>query len=78
MEKYLPDDLIWEIYRKLHKSYMYDLKAELEEFVEELEWRKENNLGDDFAEWEESSYYTSSSSPGSSFISSTDSLLEQT
>lgn len=77
MEKYLPDDLIWEIYRKLHKSYMYDLKAELEEFVEELEWRRENNLGDDFDEWEESSDYTTSS-PGSSFISSTDSLLEQT
>ena len=48
----LPDDLIWEIYRKLHKSYMFDLAEELEEFVEEWEWRKENNLGDDFDEWD--------------------------
>lgn len=49
----LPNDLIWKIYRKLHNDYMFDLKEELYEMCLEYEWRKENNLGDDFDEdWE--------------------------
>lgn len=46
----LPNDIIWEIYRRVHKSYMFDLADELEEFVDDWNWRKENNLGDDFDE----------------------------
>ena len=67
----LPDDLIWEIYRKLHKSYMFDLAEELEEFVEEWEWRKENNLGDDFDEWNtEDTSDTEDSNSEYSYVSS--------
>ena len=67
----LPDDLIWEIYRKLHKSYMFDLAEELEEFVEEWEWRKVNNLGDDFDEWNtEDTSDTEDSNSEYSYVSS--------
>jgi len=58
----LPYDLILLIYERLHKKYMYDLAEELEEFVEEWEWRKENNLADDFDEdYDPSTDYESSS-----------------
>ena len=48
----LPDDIVWYIYKKLHKLYMKDLNDELIEFVEDWEWRKNNNLGDDFNDWD--------------------------
>ena len=48
----LPDDMIYEIYRKLHRTYMKTLKDEIYDFVEILEFRKENNLGDDLDEWD--------------------------
>jgi hypothetical protein len=48
----LPFDLQEVIGFKVHKLYMYDLAEELEEFVEDWNWRKENNLGDDFADWD--------------------------
>jgi hypothetical protein len=44
----LPYDIIELIYRKLHKLYMINLEEEIEDFVDEWEWRKNNNLGDDF------------------------------
>jgi hypothetical protein len=46
----LPFDILEIIYKKIHVSYMFDLAEELEEFVEDWKWRKENNLGDDFDE----------------------------
>lgn len=50
----LPFDLQELIGMKLHKLYMSQLTDELYEECLEYEWRKENNLGDDFddSEWE--------------------------
>ena len=42
----LPFDILELIGKKLHKLYMIDLAEE----IYEVEWRKENNLGDDFDE----------------------------
>lgn len=53
MKNYLSDlcfDLQELIYFKLHKLYMEDLKEEIYEECLEYEWRKDNNLGDDFDE----------------------------
>jgi hypothetical protein len=46
----LPNDLILLIYEKLHRSYMKDLAEEIYEKWDEIEWYKNNNLGDDFDE----------------------------
>ena len=46
----LPYDLILLIYEKLHRSYMKDLSEEIYEKWDEIEWYKNNNLGDDFDE----------------------------
>ena len=48
----LPDDIIYEIYFKLHKIYMKTLKDEINDFLEDWEWSKNNNLGHDFDEWD--------------------------
>jgi len=53
MKNYLSDlcfDLQELIYFKLHKMYMEELREEIYEESLEYEWRKENNLGDDFDE----------------------------
>ena len=53
MKNYLSDlcfDLQELIYFKLHKMYMEELKEEIYEESLEYEWRKDNNLGDDFDE----------------------------
>ena len=41
------NDLIWEIYRRVHKKYMFDLAEELEDFVEDWKWMKED-FDDDY------------------------------
>lgn len=46
MLEQLPFDILELIGKKLHKLYMLDLADELYE----IEWRKNNNLGDDFDE----------------------------
>ena len=50
----LPDDMIWEIYRRLHKSYMMDMlfKDEIYEGALDMQYKLNNNLGHDFDEWE--------------------------
>ena len=49
----LPFDLQELIGRKLHLLYMADLEEEIYEKWDEIEWYKNNNLGDDFDEdWE--------------------------
>ena len=50
----LPDDMIWEIYRRLHKSYMKDMlfKDEIYEAALDMQYKLNNNLGDDLDEWE--------------------------
>jgi hypothetical protein len=49
----LPFDLQELIGRKLHLLYMNSLKEEIYEECLEYEWRRDNNLGDDFDEdWE--------------------------
>jgi hypothetical protein len=46
----LPFDILELIGKKLHKLYMLELADELYEECLEYEWRRENNLGDDFDE----------------------------
>lgn len=48
----LPDDMIWEIYRRLHRSYMREIifKDEIYEGALEMYWKQSE---DDFDEWEE-------------------------
>tara|TARA_R110000822_G_scaffold242550_2_gene371631 strand:+ start:1550 stop:1762 length:213 start_codon:yes stop_codon:yes gene_type:complete len=49
----LPFDLQELIGQKLHALYMNSLKEEIYEECLEYEWRRDNNLGDDFDEdWE--------------------------
>lgn len=50
MLEQLPFDMLELIGKKLHKLYMLDLAEELYEVVDMIEWRKNNNLGDDFDE----------------------------
>ena len=72
MKNYLSDlcfDLQELIYFKLHKMYMDDLKDEIYEESLEYEWRKDNNLGDDFDE----DYEMSSESSSDSYYSFTES-----
>ena len=51
----LPDDMLWEIYRRLHKSYMTEMifKDEIYEGALEMYWKQTEGMGDDFDEWEE-------------------------
>jgi len=42
----LPDDMLYEIYSRLHKLYMKDIEEELDDYI----WYMNNNLGDDFDE----------------------------
>ena len=51
----LPDDMIWEIYRRLHRSYMREIifKDEIYEGALDMQYKLNNNLGDDFDEWDE-------------------------
>lgn len=46
----LPFDLQELIGQKLHALYMNSLKEEIYEECLEYEWRRDNNLGDDFDE----------------------------
>lgn len=45
----LPDDMIWEIYRRLHRSYMREIifKDEIYEGALEMYWKQSED------EWEE-------------------------
>lgn len=65
MLEQLPFDILELIGKKLHKLYMIDLADELYE----VEWRKNNNLGDDFDE----DYYPETESETNSDYSFTDS-----
>jgi hypothetical protein len=47
----LPFDIQELIWKKVHQSYMKDITDELIEFVDELNWRNKNNLGDDLDDW---------------------------
>jgi hypothetical protein len=49
----LPNDMIYEIYKRLHKSYMNDMikNDEIYEGYLEMYWKQTSGLGDDFAEW---------------------------
>ena len=52
----LPDDMLWEIYRRLHKSYIREIifKDEIYEGALDMQYKLNNNLGDDFDEdWDE-------------------------
>ena len=48
----LPNDLIWDIYKRVHKSKMINLFDELEDYHYIKEVEKDTNLGHDFYDWE--------------------------
>ena len=49
----LPDDMLWEIYRRLHRSYIREIifKDEIYEGALEMYWKQSEEIDDD--DWEE-------------------------
>ena len=49
----LPEDMMYEIYKRLHRSYMLDMIKNDEIYEGHLEWywRQSEGMGNDYDEW---------------------------